>query len=490
MPAWISATHFLNIVFGTLLVRSGLEILSSFPSLYWNDHCEPGREWLRLTRRPRPPGPDRMTLEEEESLSPWVALPGGRQLGLGRHWHFAAVIGWVGTGLVYVVLLAATAEWRRLVPTSFDVLPGAWEAALTYLSLDLPPKGDPYNPLQQLSYFGVVFVVGPLTIATGAAMSPALNGRFPRYLKLFGGKQGARTIHFLCLAGFALFTLVHTAAVVAHGLPNGLALVVLGSEERSHRAALAVAGAALLALFLANVALTVVTARRPRPVRRILGAMLDPLQRAGARLLVSRQAYGAGDLSPSLRVNGRPPTGEEYRRLAERGFVDWRLRVHGLVERDLELGLDELRELARRSQITKHNCIQGWTGVAEWTGVPLGVVLDRCGVSPDARYVAVHAYDDKAETAVGAEPRVGRYYEAIPLYLARQPQTILAYELNGTPLPIRHGAPLRLRVENQLGFKMVKWIESIELVAELGAVGLGCGGWKEDHVHFANVVSI
>jgi len=489
-PAWLRATHLLNIVFLALLVRSGVEILSSFPKLYWRDHCTPGTEWLRLTRRPLPTGRPWTALEEEEAWSPWLALPGGSKLGLGRHWHFATVLVWVATGVAYVALLFASDEWRRLVPSSWSIAGGAWDTLLTYLSFEIPPPGDPYNPIQQLAYFGIVFLLAPLTIATGAAMSPAVAGRFPGYVRLFGGRQGARSIHFLCLIGFVTFTAVHTVMVVVHGLPAGLAAVLLGSEEESHGLAIAVGMLMLALVLVANVLATVGSRARPRTAQRALGTLIDPLQRSLSHRLVSRQAYAAADVSPYLRVNGRPPADDDYAALAASGFRTWRLQVGGLVQQTLSLSLEELRELGRQEQVTKHNCIQGWSGVAVWSGVPLARVLELCVPQPEARYLVVHAFDDKAQTGVGAEPREGLFYGAIDLELARQPQSLLAYEFNGAPLPIERGAPLRLRLENQLGFKMVKWIDRIELVAELSGIGDGQGGWKEDHVFFGNAAAI
>ncbi len=176
-PAWLRAAHVLNLLFLTLSARSGLEILGAHPKLYWNDHCTPGSEWLRLTRRRMPEGELWTSRDEEVSLPSWLALPGGRRLGLGRHWHFIGDLGWLLTGLGYVGLLLATGEWRRLVPTSWLILPQAGRDLVTYLSLHVPASPG-YNALQQLAYFGVVFVVAPLTIATGLAMSPAI-GRTP-----------------------------------------------------------------------------------------------------------------------------------------------------------------------------------------------------------------------------------------------------------------------------------------------------------------------
>src|SRR6185436_16008360 len=185
-------THVLNLLFLSLLVRSGFEILSAHPKLYWNDDCTPGSEWLSLTRKRLPAHELWTSRDEEESFSSWVALPGRKNLGLGRHWHFLADAGWLLTGLLYVVMLWVTPEWRRLVPTSWLILGGAWHVMMSYLSFHLVLLPGRYNALQQLSYFSVVFLLSPLAIATGLAMSPSISARFPWYNRLFRGRQAAR----------------------------------------------------------------------------------------------------------------------------------------------------------------------------------------------------------------------------------------------------------------------------------------------------------
>jgi sulfoxide reductase catalytic subunit YedY len=158
--------------------------------------------------------------------------------------------------------------------------------------------------------------------------------------------------------------------------------------------------------------------------------------------------------------------------LARAGFSGWRLRIGGLVKVPLELSLADLRAMPAQTQITKHHCIQGWSGVAAWTGVRLANLLVRCRPLPVTRYVVFEGFDEH----VPGQP----YYETIDLELALHAQTILAYEMNGVPLSIPHGAPCRLRVETQLGFKMVKFIRSIKLIDDYKVLGRGEGGFRED----------
>ena len=484
-PAWLDAAHFLNLLFLSLLARSGLQILGAFPRLYLNDDCTPGHELVWFHRGKRSPKVVATSLDEEADMPGWLALPGGRALGLGRHWHFVSLLGWVLTGFVYVVLLFATDEWRRLVPTSWSVFPLALSAAGDYLHLSFPPElpGLPYNALQQLAYFAVVFLLAPFQIATGAAMSPAVIGAAPWYARLFGGKQKARTLHFLGLLAFFGFVIVHTAMVIWHGLPSELAKIVLGEPAADRGEAVAVGAFGLLMVVLIHIAGARFSRNDPRGAQHLLGLPVDAVQRALTVRLRSHQSYPRSAVSPFHWINGRPPQSAEYGAQAAAGFADWRLEVGGLVERPLRLGLEDLVAMPRRSQVVKHNCIQGWSAIAEWTGVAMADLLERACVRPEARFVVVRAFaDPKAEA--------GDYYETIDLKVARAPQCLLAYGMNGRPLPVEHGAPLRLRVENQLGFKMVKWVSRIELVADYRQIGEGQGGWREDHMYYSREVAI
>ena len=487
-PLAIRLTHAFNIVFLTLLIRSGIEILGGHPMLYFNDHCRPGSEWIRFTSK-RMFRTQRWTAEDEKQpYTPWVALPGRDNLGLGRFWHFVAVIGWLATGVIYLLALTTSEQWQRLVPTSWTVVPQAWEAAMAYLRLDIPRPGNPYNALQQLTYFALVFVLTPLQISTGVAMSPALAGRFPWFPRLFGGRQAARSLHFLGLVAFAAFTVHHIALVIAHGLGDGLTAIVLGVEAPTaaqHAVAIAIALAFLAALMVLHVWATRRSLRRPRATQDALQRIVDPVQARLLQPLVSRQRYRPESITADPRPNGRPPRHDGYRELVDRGFTGWRFEIGGLIEQRLSLSLDELRTLQPEHQITLHKCIQGWSYIAAWQGVPLNALLDRCRPTPQARYILFRTFDDKWE-----EPGHGEYYCVIDLNLAYAPQTLLAYDMNGQPLPTAFGAPLRLRLENQLGYKMVKWIRSMELIDRYEDIGAGYGGWRADLLHYSRLAPI
>jgi DMSO/TMAO reductase YedYZ molybdopterin-dependent catalytic subunit len=200
--------------------------------------------------------------------------------------------------------------------------------------------------------------------------------------------------------------------------------------------------------------------------------------RGAQRALTSRkglaQEFGESDLSPEFRSNGTAnPADEDYQRSAAGGFADWRLRIDGLVENTIELSLSELRSMKSRTQITRHDCVEGWSAIGKWTGVPLSEVLKLARPRPSARYVVFHCADPMDEDG-------RRYYESIDFDDANHPQTILAYALNGRPLPIANGAPIRVRIERQLGYKMAKYIMRIEVVAHFQHIGAGNGGYWED----------
>jgi DMSO/TMAO reductase YedYZ molybdopterin-dependent catalytic subunit len=194
------------------------------------------------------------------------------------------------------------------------------------------------------------------------------------------------------------------------------------------------------------------------------------------RLISNRDAlareFGAADISPIFRSNGtRMPAGPDYQRLAAGAFADWRLAVDGLVRRPLSLSIDRIRRMPRQTQITRHDCVEGWSAIGKWMGVPLHLILDAAGLRQEARYIVFHCAD-----LYGDRP----YYESIDLIDAFHPQTILAWALNDRYLQIPNGAPLRLRVERQLGYKQAKYLMRIEAVSDLGSIGMGRGGYWED----------
>ncbi|HWE71813.1 MAG TPA: molybdopterin-dependent oxidoreductase [Stellaceae bacterium] len=203
-------------------------------------------------------------------------------------------------------------------------------------------------------------------------------------------------------------------------------------------------------------------------------ALLSPGQLA--------KEYSPADISPVFKPNGTfNPGGEEYNTHVAQNFVNWRLKIDGLVSQPMSLSVAELRRLPSRTQITKHDCVEGWTAIGMWTGVPLGLLLKSVGLAANARYAVFHCADNlSGEPAKGGEQSPGQYYESIDLVDAFHPQTLIAYDLNGKPLGVPNGAPLRLRVERQLGYKHAKYVQRIEIVESFRKIGGGYGGYWED----------
>ena len=184
--------------------------------------------------------------------------------------------------------------------------------------------------------------------------------------------------------------------------------------------------------------------------------------------------FTVADISPVFKGNGTIlPDTDEYQRLMANGFRNYRVPVGGLVKAPRSWSLEELASLAQRTQITRHDCVEGWSAIGQWTGTPLGAVLDAVRPETSAKYVVFHCYDKWEDDTF--------YYESIDMEEARHPQTILAYRLNGAPLPVANGAPLRLRVERQLGYKQAKYIKRIELVDSFDDIEGGYGGYWEDN---------
>lgn len=209
--------------------------------------------------------------------------------------------------------------------------------------------------------------------------------------------------------------------------------------------------------------------------------MLDSAEKltfGAQRLLLPRKAmaqeFTETDLSPDFRSNGTDnPANPFYQALAANQFADYQLQVGGLVAQPRTYSLAELKALPSRTQITRHDCVEGWSAIGKWKGVQLSRVLEQVKPHPSARYVVFYCADPMDDMGT-------RYYESIDMEDAWHAQTLLAYELNDVPLPIKNGAPIRVRVERQLGYKMAKYVMQIALVDRLDTIAGGKGGYWED----------
>lgn len=218
------------------------------------------------------------------------------------------------------------------------------------------------------------------------------------------------------------------------------------------------------------------TRKYPGPLRSIYD-LTDALNYSLHDLLLSGQPlvreFDRADVARVFPTSGTTsPEDERYQRLLENDFADWVLTVDGMVDNPLSLSLVDLMAMQSQTQVTLHTCDEGWSAIGEWTGVALAHLLTLAGVKPGARYVVFHCMDTMSDGNL--------YYESIDLFAASHPQTMLAYGLNGEPVPEPNGAPLRLRVETQIGYKHAKYVERVEVVESLAGFGAGRGGWWED----------
>jgi methionine sulfoxide reductase catalytic subunit len=482
IPAWVGWQHFLNSFLMIFIIRSGITILADHPHLYWTRHSTPGKDWFRV-QKPVPPDPLYTAKADSITLPDGVGLPGRRHsIGLARWWHLGVDTLWLLNGVVFWILLFVTGQWMRLVPLSWDVIPNAISVGIQYLSLNWPTETgwSEYNALQLIAYFITVFIASPLALLTGLGMSPALSTRFRWISKAFS-IQVARSLHFLVLCWFLLFIAAHVTLVITTGALRNLNHMYASRDDDSW-VGFWIFALALAVMIVAWVAATPFTYRHPRVVQRVGFALIGPVQRLFEHIDSRPGEYSEKDISPYFWHNGKYPETEEYKQLEAGAFADYRLAVGGLVENPVELTLDQLRALSKHEQITQHFCIQGWSGVAKWGGVSMSTILDIVRPNPEAKWVIFYSF------APGAEG--GLYYDAQPIEQMRYRLTMLAYDMNGQALSFGHGAPLRLRNEVQLGFKMVKWIKGIEFVEDFAQIGGGLGGYNNDHEFFGYRQSI
>lgn len=481
-PAWLQWQHFLNLFFMLFIIRSGITILADHPRLYWTRNSTPGKDWFRI-QKPVPTAPLYTAKEDSITLPNGVGLPGRRHsIGLARWWHLGIDTLWLANGIVFYILIFITGQWLRLVPLHWDVIPNAISVAIQYLSLDWPLESGwtNYNSLQLIAYFVTVFIAAPLALITGLGMSPALSTRFPRISSVFS-IQFARSVHFMVLCWFILFIVVHVTLVLTTGALRNLNHMFAGRDDESWWG-FAVFSASLVVLIVAWVAATPFTYRHPRVVQRVGYALIGPAQRLFEHIDAKPGQYTEKDISPYFWHNGKYPEGAAYLALQEDDFRDYTLRVNGLVKNPVELNLTQLRALAHHEQITQHFCIQGWSGVAKWGGISMRTLMDVVQPAPEAKWVIFYSH------ALG--PDGGLYYDAQPIEQMSHHLTMLAYDMNDETLDFGHGAPLRLRNEIELGFKMVKWLKGIEFVEHFSDVGGGLGGYNNDHEFFGYSQSI
>lgn len=263
-PFWVGLQHFFNMFLMIFIIRAGLQILADHPRLYWTRHSTPGKDWFRI-QKPVPSDPLWTAKQDSIGLPPNVGLPGLRHtIGLARWWHLGSDSLWLLNGIVFYALLFATGQWRHLVPTTWTVFPNALSTLIQYLSLNWPAEHGwvAYNGLQLLAYFITVFVAAPLALITGLGMSPALSTRFKRISRVLS-IQTARSVHFLVLAWFLMFIVMHVTMVFATGMLNNLNHIYADRNDASW-IGFAVFAASMALCIVAWVAATPFTLRHPR----------------------------------------------------------------------------------------------------------------------------------------------------------------------------------------------------------------------------------
>ena len=407
------------------------------------------------------------------TIPAWLGIPGIRHsIGLARWWHFSVNTLWTLNGVAIYVLLFSTDQWQRLVPTTWEVIPNAASTALQYLSLTFPndQSWTRYNSLQQLTYFLTVFVAAPTSIVTGFLQSPSLSNHLGWVGRVLN-RQRARSIHFLVLWWFLLFILAHVTLVFITGARVNLNMMWAGVNDASW------SGFAVFTPLITLVALawwraSPFTIRHARLVQKT-GQFMVGWLKGLAEWWDPKSQMTEKDISPYFWLNGTMPDSAEFDALVADKFAGYRLRIGGLVARPQEFSLANLRAMPQQEQITTHFCIQGWSGVAKWGGVPMQHILDLVQPSANVRYAVFYSLADGGEG--------GRYYDVHRIVNMRHALTMLAIDMNGAPVSVLHGAPVRLRCENELGFKMVKWIAAIEFLDDFKDLGAGRGGYNEDH---------
>jgi DMSO/TMAO reductase YedYZ molybdopterin-dependent catalytic subunit/thiosulfate reductase cytochrome b subunit len=457
---FVRVTHWLSALAFAVLALSGAAILLAHPRLYWGEAGGVG-------------GPSLFDLPLPFVLDVPIRGP-------GRYLHFLAAWVLLFTGLVYVVLgLRARHFGRNLLPERGQLTRAAVGAVIRgHLRRQPPAEGHltHYNVVQRVSYLAVVFVLAPLMAWTGLAMSPAAVSVVPVLATALGGQQSARTVHFFAAAALLAFVFIHIALVALSGFRSRMRAMVGGGQAAGDAGLVharpsrrdmvktglgAVAGAGLLGLAWR-------TADRcgliPANRRGVYG-FSETVTYAGLRLLTKlpsmAREFDRSQISTVIPVNGRAPQSEPYQTLKAGGFADWRLRIDGMVARPASLSLAELKSFPSRTQVIHQACEEGWSFIAEWTGVPLSLVLEHVGIQPGARYVFFFTFDE--------------WWDSLDMHDAFHPQTLLAYAMNGPDMPLDHGAPLRLKVARQLGYKSLKYLSRITVTDTAAGIGDGLG---------------
>jgi DMSO/TMAO reductase YedYZ molybdopterin-dependent catalytic subunit len=278
------------------------------------------------------------------------------------------------------------------------------------------------------------------------------------------------------MLGFFGFIVVHVTLIVMTGFVRNMNHIVMGTDDPHNRLGMILGFVGIGVVMLTWIGAHYVSWLWPRVLQHVQKSITYPLSLMTLNRLTPSQHYTEKDISPRFWPNGMMPVRQDWKQLAKGGFQDYRLKVGGLVDNPVELSLADIAKLGVAENITMHHCIQGWTGIAKWGGLPMKPLIELVRPKPNAKVVAFFSFGDSLY-GVG-------YYDTQSLENVLKSGCLLATEMNGEPLTDVYGAPLRLRVENQLGYKMVKWIERIEFIESERSLGAGEGGSNEDQEYF------
>ncbi|MEO8732736.1 MAG: molybdopterin-dependent oxidoreductase, partial [Flavobacteriales bacterium] len=394
----MNLSHWINFFFLMLIIRSGLSILFDHPRLYWNDACTPEKAWIRFTPLKKPKDKFWTAKEDARYISPIAGLPGYKHtVGIARVWHFLTVPFFILNGVVFIFLLFYTDQWKRLVPVSWQIIPDSWNVFVHYATFHFPiePNGFyHFNALQQLSYFSVIFILAPLAMLTGMAMSPAIDNRFHWFPKLFGNRQSARSIHFLVMIAYCVFIVIHVSLVAATGLVRNMNHVVMGTDDIHSLTGLYIGIAIVLVTigfaFLAHW----LSWNKQRSLQYLQASLNENLWRHTINRLDHKNSYQKKEITEYFWLNGKMPDSAQWKKLAENDFTNYKLKIGGLVNNPVELSLEELKRMSKEQNITMHHCIQGWSGIAEWGGLPMTQIIDLVKPDPSATTVVFYSFGE------------------------------------------------------------------------------------------------
>ena len=480
-PDWLRLLHFLNLFFMAFIIRAGVQILADHPAAVLEARLHARDRMVPLPEG----GSDRSDMDRQGRFGHPSRVAGyPRHPSLHRSRPLVALFDHAALDDQRHRLLRSLVHDRPVAETGADNvgrISNAASTALQYLSLTFPvdESWTRYNGLQQIAYFITVFIAAPTSIVTGLMQSPAISNRLGWFGRALN-RQKARSIHFIALCWFLFFILAHVTLVFITDARANLNMMFAGVNDDSWSGLLVFIPAMLVVAVTWWLA-SPFTLRHARLVQRIGEFMSRPFGSVTQSWDPTSQLT-ENDISPHFWPNGTMPKSDEFDLLVKNNFADYRLRIGGLVETPMEFSYAELKAMPKQEQITTHFCIQGWSGVAKWGGVTMRHILDLVKPTVDARYAVFYSLADGSDG--------GRYYDVHSLSNMRHELTILAYEMNGAPVSVLHGAPLRLRCENEVGFKMVKWIAAIEFVHDYADLGAGQGGYNEDHEFFGYRVPI